>query len=138
MKLYINHIIGLASIILFNGCVGIGIVHQHERDEEYYVGKTVNEIEKIFQERKLVDKYTENNKLIYEYEIEDVAYRGIVPMIIIGIPLIIPVGSNETNIEFENGVCTKAVEGYTNWSGYMCGLLNENGKMGCAPLGKRK
>jgi hypothetical protein len=46
-------------------------------------------------------EYTETSKDFLVYNL-DVAWRGVVPWIIIPIPLIVPVGMNEISFEFEN------------------------------------
>lgn len=42
---------------------------------------------------------------------------GVVPMIGVGIPLVVPTGSDYTDIYIQNGTTIKAYKHYTSWSG---------------------
>ena len=82
-------------------------------------------------------KIEKKDRLIYYiFEKKSSTFRGIIPMLLIGIPIILPFGSDNLTLIYKNNKCLKINNEYTDWSGFMCGLLNENGKFGCSRLGK--
>ena len=142
-----QYIISLIVILLFNNCVGIGIVYGHnyeaEYDEEYKPYNRYNQID--------CNKTNEINKLTYTYgkpQIETqengvekytfkewFVFRGIVPMLIIPIPILFPIGYNEHIMLFEGNKCLSYKYEYTTWEGFACGIENEGTmELGCAKL----
>ena len=51
---------------------------------------------------------------------------GAVPMVGVGVPVVVPTGSDYTDIYFTNGVAMKAYETYTSWSGGYYGPADES------------
>lgn len=69
--------------------------------------------------------YENDGKMVWHYKM-GMSFAGIVPMIGIGIPLIVPSGSDYVNICFKNGRAVEATESFTGWSGGYYGPKNEN------------
>jgi hypothetical protein len=120
------------------GCVGIGVVHSKDRQPEcenqYTKEYNLNYLKKIYGEPK--DIIEEAEVTSYLYTKDNMALRGVIPMIGIGIPLVLPIGTDYYEIRYKDNKCIDIREEYTEWSGYMCGYLNENGKRGCDTLGR--
>lgn len=131
-----------------HGCVGMGFVYGKEREctnptlmEKATISCDPSKAE-LLTKRALMQKWGEpDGKQVngstehWTYKI-DTGYIGIVPMLGIGIPLILPLRNNRIILTLESENLTKATTIQTDWSGYMCGLLNENGRIGCSTLGK--
>jgi len=133
-------IIFIISIsLLITGCVGIGVVHSKDRQSEcenqYTRDYTLNYLNKIYGEAKSIS-VIDKNTTTYLYTIDNMAWRGVIPMIGIGIPFVLPIGTDYYEITYTDDKCIKTKEEYTEWSGYMCGYVNENGKKDCVELGK--
>jgi hypothetical protein len=125
----------LLSIIIavfFSGCIGIGVVHSTKYEETKNIGKTTKQIKEIYSNITFVEKKENIEYFIAKRDNFDL--KGIIPMIGIGIPLVFPTGYLNTEFQFENNTLIKEYYEDTIWSGFMCGILNENGKMGCSTL----
>jgi hypothetical protein len=124
--------------MIMTGCVGIGVVHSKTRisecDSYYAKEKNLNYLKNLYGEPK--DITIKENTTSYLYTKDNMALRGVIPMIGIGIPLVLPIGTDYYIIKYKDEDCIDIEEEYTEWSGYMCGYLNENGKRGCTTLGK--
>jgi hypothetical protein len=59
------------------------------------------------------------------------AWAGIVPMIMIPIPLVVPVATKSTSLVCENGVVMRASGTETVFRGGYCGLISEEPRWGC-------
>jgi len=131
-----------------HGCVGMGFVYgkEHECANPTLMEKAAISCDPskaaLVTKQALMQKWGEpDGKQVngtterWTYKI-DTGYIGIVPMIGIGIPLILPLRNNKIILTLESENLTKATTIQTDWSGYMCGLLNGNGRMGCSTLDK--
>lgn len=126
-----KYIFFLLVSFLFSGCIGIGIVHPTSYKENYFIGKNYEEVIKNINLEYFSKK---NNIITYKRKKDEFKYAGVVPMIGIGIPLVLPVGYVYEYYVFKNNICIDESIDSTTWNGFMCGLLNENGKMGCGIL----
>jgi len=68
---------------------------------------------------------------------EDFVWRGIFPMIIIPIPLIIPIGHHETILVFDNNKLIKITKEFDEMWGAFCGYNLDSGKFGCTAGGTK-
>lgn len=124
----IKFLFSILFIILFSGCIGIGVVHPTLYKENYFIGKSYENVKSKI-DMELLSK--NNNIITYKRKKDEFKYAGVVPMIGIGIPLILPIGYVHEYYVFKNNICIEESIESTTWNGFMCGLLNENGKMGC-------
>lgn len=122
----------ILTVFLFSGCIGIGFVHDKEFKNEDNIGKSFNDINKSYSN--LIFVKSENGISSYRYKTDDFDLIGIIPMVGIGIPLVIPVGYLNDDFKFKNNVCVEQISRNSGWTGFMCGMLNENGAMGCSLL----
>lgn len=129
MKIYL---FSLSVVLLLSGCVGIGIAHRKEWHNPNEIAKSMEEVKRRHKGEPQIKH--EDNKEVWTYKKES-AHWGIVPIVVIPIPLVLPVGTNYDRIEFENGKCVKEIVEYNGWTGFRCGLLSEaSSKMGCTTL----
>lgn len=122
--------------LLFSGCLGIGFVHQEKLVQTTCEGTSLKSYLKSSKDFNTSFEFveTDNNISMYKRKTSDYDLKGIIPMVGIGIPLVIPFGYNYEYFYFKDGYCFKEVVENSTWTGAMCGLLNENGKMGCDTL----
>ena len=136
-KMKIKMLIVLLIALALEGCVGIGVVHSKESikecSNEDSKQKNLEWLEKTYGKAELKEK---NNQTEYVFVKDSTAFRGVIPMLFIGIPLVLPLGTDYYSVTYEGDKCIGVQSEYTNWSGYMCGILNENGRMGCSSLGR--
>jgi len=63
------------------------------------------------------------------------SWAGIIPMLILPIPLVIPTGHDYVELLFEGENAVNARTSQTGWSGFACGLLDTSGSnWGCGAL----
>jgi len=74
-------------------------------------------------------EYTEGSRDVWVYN-HSVAWRGMVPVLIVPIPLMIPVGMNESFVAFENDRVFSFRNERGNVRGGMCLFLLK----GCVPM----
>jgi hypothetical protein len=119
----------IALLLVFmqvSACVGAAFIHGRTREygqqlKESTVQKTVEE---ILKKRGEPDKIRCADEKEWWYYDRKVAWRGpVLYLIIIPIPLLVPIGRNETVYEFHNGMLTNKVVKETTVSGGSCGLL---------------
>lgn len=150
MKIHHRFRIELLAILAFipflHGCVGLGVVYGKEDEcnspvilEKAAISCNQPKAEVVTKQAVALkwgepdSKYTQGVAEYWTYKV-DTGYVGIVPMIGVGIPLILPLRANKVILTIENEKLSKATTVQTGWSGYMCGMLNENARWGCAKL----
>ena len=138
MKKHVNLFI-LSIFTFFTGCVGGGIVYSKKTTYENFSiwASSSKEFKYIDTSTELknpnksdfIKVWGEPNKIKYEKETTiwiyktDTSWAGIVPMIGIGIPLIIPTGTNCIELHFYNDEDHPflGVAYHTSWAGFAYG-----------------
>ena len=118
--------------LLFIGCVGIGMVVSDKRS-----GNSIYSLKKVttFEFKETLDKKDiialrgEPYKKVVEGNHEDWYYRrelawgGIIPVIILPIPLLLPYGYRDTTMKFENNIKINEEEEYGRAPIAECSLI---------------
>ena len=116
--------------LLFSGCIGIGFIHQKDTNVTENIGKRFESM--LYNN---CSKKNDLNNTVYICKKDSYDWKGVVPMIGVGIPIAIPVGYNkDVYYVDEYNIITKEIHKDTSWNGFMCGVLNENGDTGCSFL----
>jgi hypothetical protein len=76
-------------------------------------------------------KSVDSNGSTFVYKEEGFAWAGIMPMIGIPIPLVIPVESKSTTLICKNDVVIMASKTVTGYSAAYCGMISEAPQWGC-------
>lgn len=133
--------------LLLSGCVGIGVVHS--KVEEYgdfaLSGKpnlrpnekgavTKAELKSKWGEPDKIKNADDPRQQRWVYY-DGLSWAGVIPMIGIGIPLILPSGHDYVEITFADEKAIGARRSRTGWTGFACGFLDEGGvRKGCDTL----
>jgi hypothetical protein len=125
----LNKSILACLIVLQSACVG-GFAAFTTTKESYYAPRGVEEppvrgstkAEILLRLGKPKREYTEGSREFWVYN-NDLALRGLIPVLIVPIPLVIPVGMNQSFVEFENdhvvGFTIEQAKAY----GFVCVLI---------------
>jgi hypothetical protein len=129
-----------------SGCVGIGFVHSKVDEYDGFllgpkpevrgggnVGITQADVKSQWgTPDKIEDGATAKQRWIYY---DGLSWAGVIPMIGIGIPLLVPSGRDYVEMVFDGDKAFRARRSRTGWSGFICGFLDEGGvQKGCATL----
>lgn len=63
----------------------------------------------------------------------ELAFSGPVIQVLIPLPLVFPVGYRHTTLVFENQKLVRVVAENAEYDGFLCGLQDEAGHVGCGP-----
>lgn len=139
-----KRIIAVTSIFILSGCVGAGVLMPDE--SEAILSPSISSSKGNYSSNHFEKKYTcsyvqekwgepdtisaKDNKstLLYKH---DLVWAGVMPILIIPIPLAIPVGSKSTAIECNNDVVIKAYGTRTTFYGGYCGVISSKPEYGC-------
>jgi hypothetical protein len=122
---------------LLSGCYGGGVVHSRTtttenfslgyRGEVHPESKEGNPTEAKLQELwgKPDSKIDEKDGVVIWRYKTGMSMAGVVPMVGVGIPLVVPTGSDYTDIYIKNELAVKAHVSSTTWSGGYYGPANE-------------
>ena len=133
-------IILLTAVFLLSGCVGVGVMTMHNPDTELdslefklgekgFLNPHVRESQKYTKEDVLVLWGEPDSKAVdgaveeWRYNREGLAWAGLIPVVIIPIPLVAPVGKNGVVLSFNGNELIKAKENNREGGMAMCGWL---------------
>ena len=123
---------------LLTGCIGGGVVHSKKEELDHfrlgqkgYILPTKNidnPTESVVAEKwgEPDLKRNERDFTVWRYK-TGVRFTGVVPMVGIGVPLLVPTGSDHVDIYMKKGRALKASRFYTGWSGGYYGPEHEGG-----------
>jgi len=131
-------------ILYISGCAGFGTLYPIDTNKtvkpkignklgSIYTSKdnihsTCSQVLKLWGKPDNITIKGNSKTLTYKY---GVIFIGIMPIIIIPIPLALPVGQKKTFIECENDKVTHAYKTYTGMSAAYCGILSAQPRFGC-------
>ena len=131
-------------LMLVSGCAGVGVLYPGEwydinkpaigsTSGHYYKNQnnkefTCEQVEKLWGQPDVVT--VEGGKTVLVYK-NGLVFAGVMPFVVIPIPLALPVGQKNTTIECENGVVVRAYKTGTTISAAYCGMISEKPEFGC-------
>lgn len=137
-------VIILSFTLIMSGCAGFGVLYPSDttpisnpkisssfgkiyttRNEKQY---TCSEVIELWGEPDSLDTEGEIKTLTYKYGL---VFAGIMPIVIIPIPLALPVGQKKTIIECHNNIVVRAYKTATGMSAAYCGMISERPDYGC-------
>jgi hypothetical protein len=135
----LRHILILIFAILVSGCVGIGNYTQTQfkmaRSSDPVMSKTQSVLGRTKEQVRIAwgepkAKFYDNENEVWTYHGKgDLAWRGIVVWIVLPIPLMMPVGSNDVRVEFnKEGVVIRLYAGEVDADFYGCNIKFVCGK----------
>lgn len=110
----------LSIVFLFSGCIGIGTVVS---DKRIYTPKQLMSKEDILATKGEPYKKVINDNHESWFYRRELAWGGIIPTVILPIPLLLPYGYRDTVINFKDNNQTSTEEEYGNTSTLLCGPL---------------
>lgn len=136
-----------AVLLVLTGCVGFGVLHEKtHRYEACSIRSRVGSVSNA-DEGEITHKTEPARRWGRPEDIErnrygqqiwvypnGSAWYGIMPMFIIPIPLVFPVGDNYTYITIANNRVQSCRQEYTSWSGFMCSLYTTPDRQYCGFL----
>ena len=138
MRRTINFLCIVFGCGLLSGCYGGGVVHSKTKTFErfglgykgdvYLQTAAENPTEAKLQElwgKPDTTRHEKDDVVVWRYK-TGVSAAGLVPMVGVGIPLVVPTGSDYVDFYIKNGVAVKAHVSSTTWSGGYYGPANEN------------
>jgi len=134
----IKIIVAFLAVIQVSACIGTHFVHRRTIEYGYPNQDTGlrETAEEILKYRGEPDKVRRIDEQEWWYYDRKVAWRGVVAWLIVPIPLLVPIGRNETVYEFNNGIRIDKVVKDTGYSGFVCGAIfvPDGGYWGCETL----
>ena len=138
-------ILCLSLFMMLSGCAGVGVLYPHDwaEVESPMIGSTrghfFRNTDKSIQFTcsQVVDLWGEPDDVIEEDGLKQLVYThglvfaGVMPFIVIPIPLALPVGSEKDVVECANGVVKRAYKVGTELSAAYCGMTSEKPSFGC-------
>jgi len=139
---YLKFII-LSFALVTSGCAGFGVLYPN--DTTPISNPKISSFGNIYTTRnekqytclEVVELWGEPDSLVTEGEIKTLTYKyglvfaGIMPIVIIPIPLALPVGQKKTIIECQNDIVVRAYKTETGMSAAYCGMISERPDYGC-------
>ena len=89
---------------------------------------TCEQVRGLWGEPDDVDVEGDHETLVYK---KGLVFAGVMPFVVIPIPLALPVGQKNTTIECEKGVVVRAYKRGTTISAAYCGMISEKPEFGC-------
>ena len=125
----------LTLLVHLSGCVGVMIVHNDESTKIHEIEKAKKE--DLLTKTILLKRYgepDEKSENQWTYYRDGFRYFGVMAVVLIPIPLIIPTGKEKNVYEFEGDVVVRQTFYTDDQHGFVCGILPAGHpaiKLGC-------